>query len=139
MDTHRICTPLGLDLIVEDRSLTPLSAVLIYDTADPYVIRLDIDQGEGREPTVWTLGRDLLADGVGSARTAGIGDVKIRRCNALQIRIRLATSEGEAQLVASWQQAYDFVRQTYGLVPRGHEADRTDIDAELRTLLGEAA
>ncbi|MFH8405537.1 SsgA family sporulation/cell division regulator [Streptomyces sp. NPDC018019] len=138
MDTHRICAPLDLELIESDRSLTPLDAVLIYDSSDPFVIRLDIDQGEC-PATVWALGRDLLADGIGSARTAGSGDVKIRRCDSHQIHIRLTASRGEARLIASWDQAYRFVRQTYGLVPRGCEADHVDIDAELRLLLGEAA
>lgn len=131
-----ISCEIGLRLLASEGAL-PLAAELRYDVADPYAVEALFDTGAD-SPVRWVFARDLLSDGL--ARTAGEGDVVVRPAldedGSAAVHLVLASPDGRAMLEANSEELREFLDQTYVVVPRGSEAERVDIDAELLSLLG---
>jgi hypothetical protein len=131
-----ISCEIGLRLLASEGAL-PLVAQLRYDAADPYAVEALFDTGADT-PVRWVFARDLLSDGL--ARAAGEGDVIVRPAldedGSAAVHLVLASPDGRAMLEANSEELREFLDQTYGVVPRGSESERVDIDAELLSLLG---
>ncbi|MFJ4828435.1 SsgA family sporulation/cell division regulator [Streptomyces sp. NPDC088747] len=135
-----ITLPIDLELILERGHVRPLGACdLIYDPQDPYaVLLLIVDDLHGTE-VAWLMARELFANGLGSQTEPRAGDVRIWRCNELEMHIALESPEGRAELHAPAEDIAHFLELTYQAVPPGHEMDGVDIGAELAAMFGEAA
>lgn len=59
--------------------MTPVEAVMTYDSDDPLAVSVDFVCGNGTH-TTWTMGRDLVAEGLTSRRPVGMGDVRVWYC-----------------------------------------------------------
>jgi hypothetical protein len=115
-----------------------LEAELRYDPADPFAVSLAIGV-ECNEPVVWVFARELLAAGIDGP--AGEGDITIEpdslhsSYEERSIRITLAT-DCLATMTAPAAAIFEFLVETFSVVPTGTELDRVDLDAELAALLG---
>lgn len=116
----------------------PVSMRLQYDPTDPYVVRAAffVDSGE---PVEWTLGRDLLANGMKGAE--GYADVRIwpavvRGDQAMYIA--LGSPAGTALLEVPMRHVRTFLEDTEALVPRGTESAHIDWGVEMAHLLSES-
>jgi hypothetical protein len=135
----RYSCPLTLQLI-GPRSWTEVPAVLSYEAADPFAVRITFgDTGSGRagadDGVTWLMGRDLLR--VGLDRPAGEGDVRVWPASATAdvLFLHLRAPSGEALFELSRATLAAFLRETEALVPSGSEAAVLDLDDELATLL----
>jgi hypothetical protein len=131
--SHTVTTPLTLSVSAATGD-ADLAAELRYDPSDPFAVSLAIGTECGT-PVVWVFGRDLLADGIGSA--SGEGDITVEPATdaaSREIRITLAT-DCLATMTAPRDKVVEFLVQTYSAVPSGCELDRVDIDAEIDALL----
>jgi hypothetical protein len=156
-------SPVGIHVVVEDmsrstpghtcrltlqligpRSWTDVPALLCYDAADPYAVRICFGEvgstgaGEARvseDGITWLLGRDLLRTGLD--RPAGEGDVRIwpSQSAADVLFIHLQAPSGEALFEASRATVAAFLRQTDAIVPPGAETSALHLDQELQALL----
>jgi hypothetical protein len=134
--------PLTLHLI-GPRSWTEVPALLSYDQADPYAVRICFGEvgapsGQpvtGEEGVIWLLGRDLLRSGL--ERPTGDGDVRIwpAQSAADVLFLHLQAPSGEALFELSRAAVTAFLRQTEALVPPGSESDVLGLDEELQALL----
>ena len=135
-------SPLTLHLI-GPRSWTEVPALLSYDPADPYAVRICFGEvgASSSEPVsaedgvVWLLGRDLLRSGL--ERPTGEGDVRIWPAQAATdvLFLHLQAPSGEALFELSRAAVTAFLRQTEALVPLGTESTRLGLDEELQELL----
>jgi hypothetical protein len=135
----RYSCPLTLQLI-GPRSWTEVPALLSYEAADPFAVRITFgDTPSGPETAddgvTWLVGRDLLR--VGLDRPAGDGDVRVWPASATAdvLFLHLRAPSGEALFELSRATLAAFLRQTEALVPTGSEAAVLDLDEELATLL----
>jgi hypothetical protein len=117
-------------------------ALLCYDSADPYAVRIAF--GDTAEDDVaadpegaitWLLSRELLQAGLD--RPAGDGDVRLwpARAAADVLYLHLRAPSGEALFEVSRASVAAFLRQTEALVPLGEETARLGLDDELQVLL----
>lgn len=96
-----------------------------------------VDFHFGTEPPItWSIGRDLLEDGL--VMRAGWGNIRVSP-SAEGLGIYLNSPRGEAYLVFERDHVAAFLAQTYRLVPRGHEYDGLDWNAFPRPVIGGAA
>lgn len=112
-----------------------LSGELRYDPADPLAVTLAIGT-DCDDPVLWVFARDLLADGI--REPSGEGDITIEPASDLdsrELRITLAT-DCLATLLAPRDQVFEFLLETFTVVPTGSEFDVIDFDAEISALLG---
>ncbi|MGY1809205.1 SsgA family sporulation/cell division regulator [Blastococcus sp. SYSU D00669] len=136
--SSRYSSPLTLQLI-GPRSWTEVPALLVYDAADPFAVRItfgDTGSGAGEEDGVtWLVGRELLRAGLD--RPAGDGDVRLWPASATAdvLFLHLRAPSGEALFELSRATLTAFLRETEALVPSGSEAAALDIDQELMALL----
>jgi hypothetical protein len=135
----RYSCPLTLQLI-GPRSWTEVPALLSYEAADPFAVRItfgDAAAGPGTadDGVTWLVGRDLLR--VGLDRPAGDGDVRVWPASATAdvLFLHLRAPSGEALFELSRATLAAFLRETEALVPAGSEAAVLDIDNELAALL----
>jgi hypothetical protein len=135
----RYSCPLTLQLI-GPRSWTEVPAVLSYEAADPFAVRITFgDTGSGPagadDGVTWLMGRDLLR--VGLDRPAGEGDVRVWPASATAdvLFLHLRAPSGEALFELSRATLAAFLRETEALVPSGSEAAVLDLDDELAALL----
>jgi hypothetical protein len=156
-------SPVGIHVVVEDmsrstpghtcrltlqligpRSWTDVPALLCYDAADPYAVRICFGEvgstgaGEAQvseDGITWLLGRDLLRAGLD--RPAGEGDVRIwpSQSAADVLFVHLQAPSGEALFEASRATVAAFLRQTDAIVPPGAETSALHLDQELQALL----
>lgn len=134
--------PLTLHL-VGPRSWTEVPALLCYDAADPYAVRIRFGEvgATGTDASVsddgitWLLGRELLRSGLD--RPAGDGDVRIWPAHAAAdvLFLLLRAPSGEALFELSRAAVTAFVRQTEAMVPAGTETAMLTLDEELQALL----
>ncbi|MGY1814139.1 SsgA family sporulation/cell division regulator [Blastococcus sp. SYSU D00820] len=119
------------------QSWTEVPALLSYEVADPYAVRISF--GEGGEPAEegisWLVGRELLSAGLD--RPAGEGDVRLwpARTTGDVLFLHLRAPSGEALFEVSRTTVATFLRHTEDLVPAGQEADVLSVDDELAALL----
>ncbi|MFD9794121.1 SsgA family sporulation/cell division regulator [Streptomyces sp. NPDC059070] len=132
---EEICVPLYVELLHEGGdAMTPVEAVMTYDSDDPLAVSVDFVCGNGTH-TTWTMGRDLVAEGLTSRRPVGLGDVRVWHCGDGGLRIRLDSDEGSADLLAGREDVADFLSRTYRLVPVGSELGGYDVDKVVTLLL----
>ncbi len=133
-------SPVTLQL-VGPASWTEVPALLLYDVADPYAVRIafgDPAEDDVAEPDpgiTWLLSRELLQAGL--EQPAGEGDVRLwpARAAADVLYLHLRAPSGEALFEMSRASVAAFLRQTVALVPLGEESDRLGLDDELQALL----
>jgi len=135
----RYSCPLTLQLI-GPRSWTEVPALLSYETADPFAVRITFGDAAGGpqvtdDGVTWLVGRDLLR--VGLDRPAGDGDVRVWPASATAdvLFLHLRAPSGEALFELSRATLSAFLRETELLVPAGSEAAALDLDDELMALL----
>jgi hypothetical protein len=130
--------------LIGPRSWTDVPALLCYDAADPYAVRICFGEvgatgaGEAEvseDGITWLLGRDLLRSGLD--RPAGEGDVRIwpSQSAADVLFVHLQAPSGEALFEASRATVAAFLRQTDAIVPPGTETSALRLDSELQALL----
>src|ERR671912_1512773 len=132
-------SPITLQL-VGPQSWTEVPALLCYDAADPFAVRIafgDIGDENGVvDPDdggiAWLLSRELLQAGL--ERPAGDGDVRLwpARAAADVLYLHLRAPSGEALFEVSRASVAAFLRHTEALVPPGEEASRLGLDDELQ-------
>jgi hypothetical protein len=150
--------------LVGPTSWTEVHAVLAYDPADPYAVRIrfggrasrpGVDERRARHPAAaglgttagsgaaggedegveWMVARDLLHAGL--SHPAGDGDVRLwpARTAGDVLFLELRAPSGHALFELSRAVLAGFVADTEHLVPIGREADALDVDHELQALL----
>ena len=142
------CTARTTFHLVSPQSWTPVPAALVYDSADPFAVRVRF--GDGTEDDVdstpydtpdddggveWLLSRELLRAGL--TGPVGDGDVRLwpARGGLDVLFLQLRAPSGEALFELSGAVVGDFLRETEQLVPTGSESDALRVDAELSALL----
>ena len=135
-------SPITLQL-VGPQSWTEVPALLCYDAADPFAVRIAFgDVGDERgvvDPDdggiAWLLSRELLQAGLEGP--AGDGDVRLWPAHALNdvLFLHLRAPSGEALFELSRATVAAFLRQTEQLVPSGSESALLDLDDELQALI----
>ena len=133
-------SPVTLQL-VGPTSWTEVSALLLYDAADPYAVRIafgdpaDDDTADPDAGITWLLSRELLRTGL--EQPAGDGDVRLWPAKAAAdvLYLHLRAPSGEALFELSRASVAAFLRQTEALVPLGGESARLCLDDELQALL----
>jgi hypothetical protein len=134
--------PVTLQL-VGPQSWTEVPALLCYDAADPFAVRIafgDVGDGNGVvDPDdggiAWLLSRELLQTGLEGP--AGEGDVRLWPAHASTdvLFLHLRAPFGEALFELSRAAVAAFLRHTEALVPSGTESALLDLDDELHVLL----
>lgn len=134
-------SPITLQL-VGPHSWTEVPALLCYDAADPFAVRIafgDIGDDSGtvdlEEGIAWLVSRELLQDGLD--RPSGEGDVRVWPAHAAAdvLFLHLRAPSGEALFELSRAVVASFLRQTEALVPTGTESGLLSLDDELHVLL----
>jgi Streptomyces sporulation and cell division protein, SsgA len=134
-------SPVTLQL-VGPTSWTEVPALLLYDVADPYAVRIAfgdmVEDDTAADPDgaiTWLLSRELLQSGL--ERPAGDGDVRLWPAKAAAdvLYLHLRAPSGEALFEVSRASVAAFLRQTETLVPWGEESALLGLDDELTALL----
>jgi hypothetical protein len=134
LNSRTVTTPITLSVSAATGD-AELSGEFRYDPADPLAVTLAIGT-ECDEPVLWIFARDLLAAGIREA--SGEGDIMIEPASDLdsrELRITLAT-DCLATMLAPRDEVFEFLLETYTVVPTGAEFDAVDFDAEIASLLG---
>ena len=135
-------SPVTLQL-VGPTSWTEVPALLLYDVADPFAVRIAFgDAEDDADPDgaiTWLLSRELMQAGL--ERPAGDGDVRLWPAKAAAdvLYVHLRAPSGEALFEVSRASVAAFIRQTEALVPCGEESARLGLDDELSALLSGGA
>src|SRR4051794_452140 len=131
--------PLTMQLIGPG-SWTEVAALLSYEAADPFAVRITFGDTESAPETAddgvtWLMGRELLQSGL--EQPAGDGDVRVWPASATAdlLFLHLRAPSGEALFELSRATLATFLRETEALVPTGSEATVLDLDDELAALL----
>jgi hypothetical protein len=140
--TSGYSSPITLQL-VGPQSWTEVPALLCYEAADPFAVRIafgDVGDENGVVDLedggiAWLLSRELLQSGL--EVPAGDGDVRLWPAHAATdvLFLHLRASSGEALFELSRATVAAFLRQTEALVPSGSESELLDLDDELHVLL----
>lgn len=134
-------SPITLQLI-GPQSWTEVPALLCYDPADPFAVRIafgeigdDSRVVDTEEGIAWLVSRELLQAGLD--RPSGEGDVRVWPAHAASdvLFLHLRAPSGEALFELSRAVVASFLRRTEALVPSGTESDLLDLDDELQVLL----
>ena len=135
-------SPITLQL-VGPQSWTEVPALLCYDTADAFAVRIAFGDVADKNGVVelqdggiaWLLSRELLQAGLEGP--AGDGDVRLWPAHATTdvLFLHLRAPSGEALFELSRATVAAFLRQTETLVPSGTESSLLDLDDELQALL----
>jgi hypothetical protein len=140
------CTARTTFHLVGPQSWTPVPAALVYDSTDPFAVRVrfgdggqddaspydDPDEDGGVE---WLLSRELLRAGL--TAPVGEGDVRLwpARGGLDVLYLQLRAPSGEALFELSGAVVGDFLREAELLVPTGTESDALRVDDVLSALL----
>jgi hypothetical protein len=141
------CTARTTFHLVGPQSWTAVPAALVYDSADPFAVRVrfgdcgsddvdspyDVPDEDGG--VEWLLSRDLLRTGL--TGPIGEGDVRLwpARAGLDVVFLQLRAPSGEALFELSAAVIAEFLRETEMLVPLGTESDALSVDDELSALL----
>src|SRR3954465_9903391 len=135
-------SPITLQL-VGPQSWTEVPALLCYQSADPFAVRIafgDVgDENGAVDPDdggiAWLVSRELMQSGLD--RPSGDGDVRIWPAHAATdvLFLHLRAPSGEALFELSPAPIPAFLRETEALVPTGSETELLRLDDELHTLL----
>lgn len=131
---HTVIRSAATFQIVGDDPTVPVEGSLIYDSRDPYALRVSFHVDIGTTID-WLFARDLLCAGL--VVPAGGGDVRIQptRGKPDQLRFELFSPCGRAVLVAGAKTVRDFLWRTFEAVPGGTEYSTFDVDLALSQLL----
>jgi hypothetical protein len=142
------CTARTTFHLVGPQSWTAVPAALVYDSTDPFAVRVRFGDGaaDDIEPALyddpdddggveWLLSRDLLRAGL--TGPVGEGDVRLwpARGGLDVLFLQLRAPSGEAMFELSGAVVGDFLRETELLVPAGGESDLLRVDEEPSALL----
>jgi Streptomyces sporulation and cell division protein, SsgA len=132
-------SPVTLQL-VGPTSWSEVPALLCYDAADPFAVRIvfgDVvdDETDTEAGITWLLSRELLRSGL--EHPAGDGDVRLWPARGASdvLYLHLRAPSGEALFEVSRASVAAFLRTTEALVPVGQEVGRLCLDDELHLLL----
>ncbi|MFD8600463.1 SsgA family sporulation/cell division regulator [Kitasatospora sp. NPDC059646] len=139
-DPQAASTALDLDarIVLGETEHVDIPVRLGYSADDPFAVALEF-LGQAAEAGVWLFGRDLLWEGL--QRPAGVGDVRIWPpcpCHGRSsLRIHLQGGDGSVLLDLPARQVRRWLRrETFALVPPGHERGLIDWDGALDGLTG---
>jgi len=142
------CTARTTFHLVGLQSWTAVPAALVYDSTDPFAVRVRFGDGAADDVETalyddpdddggveWLLSRDLLRAGL--TAPVGEGDVRLwpARGGLDVLFLQLRAPSGEAMFELSGAVVGDFLRETELLVPAGGESDLLRVDDELSALL----
>jgi sporulation and cell division protein SsgA len=142
------CTARTTFHLVGPQSWTAVPAALVYDSTDPFAVRVRFGDGAADDVETalyddpdddggveWLLSRDLLRAGL--TAPVGEGDVRLwpARGGLDVLFLQLRAPSGEAMFELSGAVVGDFLRETELLVPAGGESDLLRVDDELSALL----
>ena len=142
------CTARTTFHLVGSQSWTAVPAALVYDSLDPFAVRVRFGDGDDDDVDTslsdgpeddggveWLLSRDLLRAGLTSP--VGEGDVRLwpARAGLDVLFLQLRAPSGEALFELSGAVVGDFLRETELLVPAGGESDLLRVDDEISALL----
>jgi hypothetical protein len=142
------CTARTTFHLVGPQSWTAVPAALVYDSTDPFAVRVRFGDGAAEDVETalhddpdddggveWLLSRDLLRAGL--TGPVGEGDVRLwpARGGLDVLFLQLRAPSGEAMFELSGAVVGDFLRETELLVPAGGESDLLRVDDELSALL----
>jgi hypothetical protein len=141
------CTARTTFQLVGPQSWTAVPAALVYDSFDPFAVRVRFGEGgpddldspydtpEDDGGVEWLLSRDLLRAGL--TGPVGEGDVRLwpARGGLDVVFLQLRAPSGEALFELSGAVVGDFLRETERLVPAGQESGLLQVDDELSALL----
>ncbi|MET9111508.1 SsgA family sporulation/cell division regulator [Streptomyces zhihengii] len=113
----------------------PFTALLVYEAADPYAVRMEFPAPGGKAPTTWIFARSLLDEGIRVA--SGEGDVEFLPCGPDYTGMELHNTAGRAMILLKTRGLRRFMAETYQMVPAGHEHHLFDLDVQLTRILGE--
>ncbi|MFD7340655.1 SsgA family sporulation/cell division regulator [Streptomyces violascens] len=133
-----VCETVFMNLEAEGMQRFPVVTQLLYESDDPFAIRVLFELQEDVAVT-WTIERDLLARGFG--QEVGDGDIRVAPqvvAGRRETRIELAgcglDGEWGRVVFSAWEPALrDFLARTYEAVPPGEE--EVDLDTFLAELL----
>ena len=135
-------SPITLQL-VGPQSWTEVPALLCYDAADPFAVRIafgDVGDEKGivdadEAGIAWLVSRELLQCGLD--RPSGEGDVRVWPAHGATdvLFLHLRAPSGEALFELSRATVAGFLRETETLVPTGSESAMLALDEELQALL----
>ena len=135
-------SPITLQL-VGPQSWTEVPALLCYDAADPFAVRIafgDVGDENGivdaeEAGIAWLVSRELLQSGLD--RPSGEGDVRVWPAHGATdvLFLHLRAPSGEALFELSRATVAGFLRETEALVPTGSESTMLALDEELQALL----
>src|SRR3954447_9571603 len=141
------CTARTTFHLIGPQSWTAVPAALVYDSVDPFAVRVRFGDDGPDEVTTpydtpdedggveWLLSRDLLRAGL--TGPVGEGDVRLwpARGGLDVVFLQLRAPSGEALFELSAAVVADFLRETELLVPVGAESSALRVDDELSALL----
>ncbi|MEU3225653.1 SsgA family sporulation/cell division regulator [Streptomyces sp. NPDC006976] len=123
-------------MVASAPQMETLPAVLSYDRADPFAVRMAFPAPatlEGTEVS-WEFSRELLAAGM--EVPSGLGDVRIRPFGYDRTVLEFHAAEGIAMVHVRTADLRRFLRRARQLVPCGHERRFLDLDRNLTELFG---
>lgn len=123
-------------MVASAPQMETLPAVLSYDRADPFAVRMAFPAPatlEGTEVS-WEFSRELLAAGM--EVPSGLGDVRIRPFGYDRTVLEFHAAEGIAMVHVRTADLRRFLRRAQHLVPCGHERRFLDLDRNLTELFG---
>ncbi|MFD0022639.1 SsgA family sporulation/cell division regulator [Streptomyces sp. NPDC058382] len=123
-------------MVASAPQMETLPAVLQYDRADPFAIRMAFPAPATLEGAAvsWEFSRELLAAGMETP--AGMGDVRIRPFGYDRTVLEFHAAEGVAMVHVRTCDLRRFLRRTHQSVPVGAEHRFLDLDRSLTDLLG---
>ena len=142
------CTARTTFHLVGPQSWTAVPAALVYDSTDPFAVRVRFGDGAADDVETalyddpdddggveWLLSRDLLRAGL--TGPVGEGDVRLwpARGGLDVVFLQLRAPSGEALFELSGAVVAEFLHETEMLVPLGTESDALAVDDELSALL----
>ncbi|SEB93030.1 Streptomyces sporulation and cell division protein, SsgA [Streptomyces sp. 2131.1] len=123
-------------MVASAPQMETLPAVLSYDRADPFAVRMAFPAPATLEGTdvSWQFSRDLLAAGM--EVPSGLGDVRIRPFGYDRTVLEFHAAEGIAMVHVRTADLRRFLRRAEDLVPCGDERRYLDLDRNLTELFG---
>lgn len=130
-----VSSVLKLVFVGADGTTRPMHGELRYEAHEPYAVTLVL--AAGRSKVSWSMGRDLLAQGL--LEPCGEGDVhvfpELDHRGLPVVALALRSPDGNALLVGSTKDFVGFLARTYQVVALGTESDHLDFDSALSRLL----
>lgn len=135
--TELVEANLDLRLVVHGHSPLHVPATILYDSKDPYAVRLELATGTEKGTIAWVFARSLLLEG--TSKATGEGDVHVwpvlnGHSTALAF-LSLSSPGGSALFEMDMTNLVEFLGRTLALVPEGRESEHVNLDEELASLL----